>query len=1372
MKKLLTFLMTFVMVVSLLPATAFAANNTATTMRLAKTQGTVTVTNATGKNVKQTGNMKLYNGYKVKTGAKSYVWISLDDTKVAKLDANSVMEVQKKGKDLALYLSSGNMFFNVKDPLKSGETFSIKTSTMTTGIRGTSGCVRVISPRVTEIHLLTGEVQVYAEHPVLGLSKTATLKAGQKATSLIDWEAIAATGEMVDILIERLENHQICGVCSEEIANDPELLERIEREAPHLLPEKAAAEAEERIAADEAAAEEEQAVIEEAVAEQVFPEDVDPYFEEESGGGGGGGGTAAVSKIVNVATWAELLKAIQDYNAGSGTTQINLTANIDSAGETTELPAIADNGALILNLGRNTLTLNDSLVNEGNLTITNVDGYIIGADIDGFEGSHKVEAEEGSAIINYGTLTLDDGQICGVAAPAVYNKAGATFTMTGGELMAVAGAGENYEALALYNAAGATANLQGGTVMSAENQDGIYNYGTLTLGTASTSVQLKDLYNAIYNYEDAVLTMQNGTIADCETGINNYDGTVTLGAGAVLQNLNMGVWNESDHMGATLNINGATFDGIAGYTVRNIYSLVYQTDATIRNAVQGYDYIENDRGYVNISGGDICAENTVYGVNQLSGSVVINGGTYDIYGAAGIYTSGSYNENNEGVVSGQGMVTLKNGAVFRVHGGGAGIVCDDAYEGGKAHLLILNGGSIIAEDADAIAINAIEGNTELYIDSSTVVKAKEQGTVITDRALIPEGYEILPAGGYYMLAISQYRTITTATELVQAVAAFDGTAATTLTLDLADGTTGIIVSDEVVAAAAEAAGMELSFTMNPSGAQPLTIDLNGYALGLYTTLTVKQGELIITDSGQELGLAGSVTASAEVGIDLQGGSTLTMESLDMTAAANCTGIRVGENATLTVNSGYYGVNTNVTMFVNNGEMAINGGTLAANNMTPAGLAIQNNGDLTMNGGSITTSAQPAVNCAGGSTFEMTDGTISTYGYIGAGVELMSGAEATLKGGTIKVTSADGGEAGVSVAAGAELTVSGTQINVSNSDSSGSYGNNYGIYWNGGTMQIESGLITAESAKSIALYDATGNGWDHSKVKISENATIQAANSRSNVSNVTNDAIYTIPEDTVNDYYVLQISGLAVSTAEDLYNAVQVFNTSQEHVTVYMMNDIDFAAEGFDKPLLIEEDEIGFGYSFNLMMQGHDLNLTSTMKVRAPMVIDGGGAVKMSTITLDESSGDDIVIGVAANSNNDPDSDAALFGRPNLMNVIIKAENEGDTAVALTEATAELGVGAGAQILAAGEKTIAISAVEGTALDLNDGLVSADKDTALAIEAVPTDENTYGTVIMLDGTTVQATTSTGLITADFLEQGTFGYEDAYEETGYYYLYECS
>ncbi|MBQ5709268.1 MAG: FecR domain-containing protein, partial [Anaerotignum sp.] len=548
-KKFLTILLTIAMVVSLLPATAFAANNTATTMRLAKTQGTVTVTNATGKNVKQTGNMKLYNGYKVKTGAKSYAWVSLDDTKVAKLDANSVMEVQKQGKSLTLYLSSGNMFFNVKDPLKSGETFSIKTSTMTTGIRGTSGCVRVISPRVTEIHLLTGEVQVYAEHPVLGLSKTATLKAGQKATSLIDWEAIAATGEMVDILIERLENHEICGVCSKEIANDPALLERIEREAPHLLPEKAAAEADERLAADEAKAEEKQAAIEKAIAEQVFPEDVDPYFEKKEGGGGGG---AAASKIVNVATWGELLQAIQDYNAGSGTTQINLTATIDARNEQRTLPPIDNKGALTLNLGTNELYLNGTLYNEGDLTITNVDGYIYG------NGSVP-------AVQNDNILTLLDGQIDGAGRTSVVNNAG-TFYMRGGELVATAPMG-NMQPLALDNMNGARAYLYGGTVWSgAENTTGavgVHNRGHLTISGAT----LRNLNECVANL--GTVSMTSGLIESSGRGVDNQGNfRITGGKIAVTGTDAIGIrMITNDESVITAVMDNATITATGGYAI-------------------------------------------------------------------------------------------------------------------------------------------------------------------------------------------------------------------------------------------------------------------------------------------------------------------------------------------------------------------------------------------------------------------------------------------------------------------------------------------------------------------------------------------------------------------------------------------------------------------------------------------------------------------------------------------------------------------------------------------------------------------------------------------------------------------------------------
>ncbi|MBQ2752903.1 MAG: FecR domain-containing protein, partial [Firmicutes bacterium] len=443
MKKFMSFLLTAVMVLSMLPVTAFAADNTATTMRLAKTQGTVTVTNATDKVVKQTDNMKLYNGYKLKTDAESYAWISLDDTKAAKLDANSELSVQKSGKKLTLYLSSGNVFFNVKESLKGDESLNIKTSTMTMGIRGTSGCVRVINPRVSEVHLMTGTVEVLVEHPEINLSKSAIITAGTVATSLIDKEAIEVSGEPVEIVIEELMEETVCGNCAVEIADDVDLQERIEEETD-LDVEEIISEAEEKLADDEKAAEEKQEAIEEAIDNQEFPEVVDPYFEEtveSSDDGGSTGGTPVVPPTEPdtpsepeepvdpgvVSSWAELVEKIKTYNSGTEDMTITLGCNLPSAEDLSSgvglelLPAVNDaNGAtLTLNLSEYTLAMEDTWVNNGKLVITNTDGMI---------GEYNDPDPFFNVIENNGHLTLERGTIVVYnQGTGVFNSEGATF---------------------------------------------------------------------------------------------------------------------------------------------------------------------------------------------------------------------------------------------------------------------------------------------------------------------------------------------------------------------------------------------------------------------------------------------------------------------------------------------------------------------------------------------------------------------------------------------------------------------------------------------------------------------------------------------------------------------------------------------------------------------------------------------------------------------------------------------------------------------------------------------------------------------------------------------------------------------------------
>ena len=61
--------------------------------------------------------MKLYSGYTISTSAKSYAYVSLDSTKVVKLDASTKVEVRKSGSKLELLVSSGELFFNVSAPV-------------------------------------------------------------------------------------------------------------------------------------------------------------------------------------------------------------------------------------------------------------------------------------------------------------------------------------------------------------------------------------------------------------------------------------------------------------------------------------------------------------------------------------------------------------------------------------------------------------------------------------------------------------------------------------------------------------------------------------------------------------------------------------------------------------------------------------------------------------------------------------------------------------------------------------------------------------------------------------------------------------------------------------------------------------------------------------------------------------------------------------------------------------------------------------------------------------------------------------------------------------------------------------------------------
>ena len=169
MKKTTTRLAALALSLALL-LTSCAGGMSATTMHLRKTEGTVGVSDGEGKDVTPKDNLGLYSGYQVETQAESYAWIDLDKVKLAKLDQDSEVEINKEGKKLEIDVKTGSLFFNVTEPLTDDETMNIATSTMLIGVRGTCGWVTDNTAA-----LLEGTVSVTAG------GQEATINAGEMA---------------------------------------------------------------------------------------------------------------------------------------------------------------------------------------------------------------------------------------------------------------------------------------------------------------------------------------------------------------------------------------------------------------------------------------------------------------------------------------------------------------------------------------------------------------------------------------------------------------------------------------------------------------------------------------------------------------------------------------------------------------------------------------------------------------------------------------------------------------------------------------------------------------------------------------------------------------------------------------------------------------------------------------------------------------------------------------------------------------------------------------------------------------------------------------------------------------------------------------
>ena len=217
MKKIISLLLTVAMLFSL-GFTALAEESArGGTVRLEESSGTVTVKNASGKSQTIRKSMRLYNGYALSTGRSSEAYVSLDDTKVVKLDASTKVDVKQAGKQLEVSLASGKLFFNVTRPLAADETLNIVTSTMVTGIRGSYGWV---TPR--EVGLMHGRVTVTCRNPYTGETRVTELKSGERVYFDPDPQGWSSDPELleIDFVKEPIRNEDVPLVVVREMAKD------------------------------------------------------------------------------------------------------------------------------------------------------------------------------------------------------------------------------------------------------------------------------------------------------------------------------------------------------------------------------------------------------------------------------------------------------------------------------------------------------------------------------------------------------------------------------------------------------------------------------------------------------------------------------------------------------------------------------------------------------------------------------------------------------------------------------------------------------------------------------------------------------------------------------------------------------------------------------------------------------------------------------------------------------------------------------------------------------------------------------------------------------------------------------------------------
>jgi len=198
----------------------------ANTMRLLRIEGTVNIEDSKGGSKPVSDYLRFKSGDALNTGNDGLASVGLDNAKVVTLQNDSRAEFLKKGKKLELRLTKGSLFFNVMEKLKDDETFEIKTSTMTAGIRGTSGFV-YYDPKDAGRETLAvtdGVVEVTATNKDTGETKSTKVAGGQRVKVYLYSDR---TVDSVMFKLDEITESDLAGFGLAGLADDDELMDRV-----------------------------------------------------------------------------------------------------------------------------------------------------------------------------------------------------------------------------------------------------------------------------------------------------------------------------------------------------------------------------------------------------------------------------------------------------------------------------------------------------------------------------------------------------------------------------------------------------------------------------------------------------------------------------------------------------------------------------------------------------------------------------------------------------------------------------------------------------------------------------------------------------------------------------------------------------------------------------------------------------------------------------------------------------------------------------------------------------------------------------------------------------------------------------------------